>query len=295
MPADAPGKPPWYFQIATKLLGSEIRGSYRYLSLLSRLGLLNRSALFALPDGSALAAPLSWPGIAHADVFEAYEPDAIRMVGSAISNANSPVCFIDCGADIGAYTRLLLTHTDNIDTIIGIEPNTSAISFLKANLSDSRTESRVIHGAISNFSGFGKLTAPEGTVSSHAHFLEPSAEPTELHVYRLDELDLGTPATIAMKIDVEGEELKVLEGATQALRTAEQFVVQIEAHPEVCERVGLEPTDLIRYLQEIKPCEVWACIEKTRKVFEVKDVDTPFFDQCDKGEIHDLIFISKTV
>jgi len=294
MTALSTGTPPWYFQIATKLLGSKVRGGYRYLKLLGRMGWLNRSATFVLPDGSTLTAPLTWPGIAHADIFETYEPDAIKMMGQAIDKAKTPICFIDCGADIGVYSRLLMTHTGKIKTIVAIEPNASAIPFLESNLSDAESACRVIHGAISNFSGFGKLIAPAGTVSSHALFLKASSEPTELNVHRIDDLEIERPATIAMKIDVEGEELKVLEGALETLRTAEHFILQVEAHPEVCQRVGLEPMELIHFLKKIKPCEVWACIEKTRQVFEVKDMDTPFFDQFDKDEIHDLIFISAT-
>lgn len=286
-------KPPWYFQIATKLLGSEIRGAYRYLKLLDRLGLLNRSATFELPDGSALAAPLNWPGIAHTDVFKTYEPDAIQKVAKALRAAEAPISFIDCGADIGTYTRLLLTHTENIDSFIAIEPNRSAALFLEMNLSNYALKHRIISGAVSNFSGYGKLVAPDGEASSHAYFLEPSPEETDLEVYRIDQLDLGTPGTVAMKIDVEGEEFNVLQGATETLQGAKQFVLQIEAHPEVCNRVGLEPTELIRFLTSIKPCETWACIEKTREVFEVKDVNTPFFEQFDKGHIHDLIIISQ--
>ena len=245
-----------------------------------------------MPDGTAFFAPLNWPGIAHKDVFHAYEPDAIEKMAEAIKQAKSRVSFVDCGADIGAYTRLLLVYADNIDFVTCIEPNAASTEFLERNLSQTKVESRVILSAVSNFEGFGELVAPEGSNSNHAYFLQPSEAPTDLKVLMIDQLDLGTAKTIAMKIDVEGEEFNVLQGATQTLRNADQFILQIEVHPDVCRRVGFEPLELIQFLNEMKPCKVWACIEKTREVFEVWDFKTSFFEQFDETQIHDLVIVS---
>jgi hypothetical protein len=87
-----------------------------------------------------------------------------------------------------------------------------------------------------------------------------------------------------MKIDVEGLELDVIEGAEETLRRVQGFVVALEANRNVVERSGIETSDILRKLYSIRPC-TFQVAEETGQV----DFDRPFFDQFRTRAVYNVV------
>ena len=107
----------------------------------------------------------------------------------------------------------------------------------------------------------------------------------------IDQLEIPSNATLALKIDVEGEELNVLEGAAAALRCCKGFIVQFEAHPDVMARTGLDPSRCLALLQAHGATRYAAFCELTGERYEGLTPERPFFEQVRGGEIYDVIAI----
>ncbi|TNE57087.1 MAG: FkbM family methyltransferase [Alphaproteobacteria bacterium] len=285
-------KLPFLFKLASCLAGRKIRGAYRIYHSALRLNDAQAIYPFTLPDKTTLWAPLDWPGIIHPQVFARYEPDAIEAFSNLANQTGCPVHLIDCGADIGVFTRLTMCQLDNLSSITAIEPNPRSYAILEKNLSETELPTRAICGAVSNFSGYGRLVAPKSDTHAHAMYIEESAGPTQTPICRIDDLDLPPGDTIAMKVDVEGAETKVLMGAQRTLKEAAHFVLQIEAHPQVCRRTGSDPVEFLQLISEIRPVTCTAFVEKTRARYEVTDFQTPLFEQLDNNNIYDLVLHS---
>jgi FkbM family methyltransferase len=292
MGATACTAPPWWFEFAAERINADKRGGWALMKVFQSLGLLRHSASFQLPDGSEILLPLGWPGAQAADVFDRYEPDAIAHFAESITALPHPVTLIDCGADVGVFCRILLGKLahETLDRLIAIEPNPNSFPLLRQNL--DRPDATLTFAAVSDRSGFGRLTAPDYSDGDHAKFLEISDTETDLPVVTIDEIDIQTDASIALKIDVEGAELDTLRGAVKTLRAAPGFTIQVEAHPDVAKRTGIDPIEFIRFANAIRPCHWRAHVEKTRQAFEISDIDAPFFDQVSSDHIYDIVITS---
>lgn len=122
---------------------------------------------------------------------------------------------IDVGANRGIYTKIMLTRTRNV---ICIEPNPENSRVLERVFGK---DVRVVTGAASNRNmdvvlripdvSSGYATIEEGNLSFSDAF-----KTIRVKAFRIDDLKLENVSFI--KIDVEGHELSVLEGALEMLK-----------------------------------------------------------------------------
>ena len=70
----------------------------------------------------------------------------------------------------------------------------------------------------------------------------------EIQIRRLDEIKL--PKIDYIKIDAEGYEIKVLQGA-EGLITRDEPYIHVEVKQKILERHGLSAVDIDRYFEEI--------------------------------------------
>jgi FkbM family methyltransferase len=181
--------------------------------------------------------------------IQSYETDVITKMASAIGKMPAPVTFVDCGADIGLFS-LRLASFCSLPELIAIEPDPEAYAWLEHNLRP--VHGRTIHCAVADYTGKGRLAFPDYYPGApHAQFLVPD-ERGSIPVTRIDDLGLGDGA-LALKIDVEGGELAVLKGASDAIRRARSVAIAFEAHPQVIERTGVDVIQCLEFLNQLRP------------------------------------------
>jgi FkbM family methyltransferase len=138
-----------------------------------------------------------------------YELDTQQVLAQIVRPGM--ICY-DCGANAGYFTLLMSVLTGPSGKVLAFEPDPSNVRHLDEHLRVNRIENAVVYPiALSNSDG---ITRFEGN-GSMGHI---SAE-GELSVKcrRLDSLQLPPPDV--MKIDVEGAEADLLDGADELLRS----------------------------------------------------------------------------
>jgi FkbM family methyltransferase len=269
-----------------------MRGGYRLLSLTRRLGMLDRVVRYRIADDMTLDVPISRPenAGARADVFR-YQTEMIDDLVATVTSMSGPVTFIDCGADIGLVSVLVAARCpDRVEAILAIEPNEAARRILDVNLRRLPCATRAYGAAVSDFNGRGKLAAPPYDSSDHALYLVPAAD-GDVDVITVDDLPIPPRRAIVMKLDVEGAEHAALRGAKQTLLGAAEFAVSLEAHPRVTERTGIDPIEVVRFLEGLRPCSV-----RTSEFPDIRiSTAQPFFSQVPDSGLRGLTILCRTL
>jgi hypothetical protein len=78
-----------------------------------------------------------------------------------------------------------------------------------------------------------------------------------------------------LKIDVEGQELQVIQGATNLIKQAEDVAVLLEIHPEVLKQTSTTAEQLFSELEKIRGFE-WSVPKLQNQVI---DRSHDFFEQ----------------
>ncbi|MGD2181245.1 FkbM family methyltransferase [Lusitaniella coriacea] len=145
---------------------------------------------------------------------------------------------LDIGANIGYMTSIMAHRTGEGGRVIGFEPNPEVYEELRQNLAQWQEEKgwnwielRAI--ALSNKIGVGTLGIPSQN-RGMAAILETETVPGQqtytVTTQTLDSFWKSSDTIGVLKIDVEGHELKVFEGATQLLRQQKIRDILFEEH-----------------------------------------------------------------
>jgi FkbM family methyltransferase len=178
-----------------------------------------------------------------------YEAAMIGLFCSRISRMKDGVLF-DCGADIGIFSSAICARSQAISSVIAFEPNGDAFPYLEKNIAALPLQGEAVGCAVANFIGSGKLESPGYDQDHTARFLVPGEGP--ISVTTVDSFG-NFGRSIAIKLDVEGGEIAVLQGARETIRSASTCVIAIEAHPQVAKRTGRDPVECLRFLESIRP------------------------------------------
>lgn len=286
-------RPSLAFRFGRACLSLDIPGAWRFYRTFLHRHIRGKAAPFPLADGTSLVLPLTWPGLITGRGTEGYEPDAIGAFTAAVAHLGPAVTLIDCGADVGVFSRLVLARTANISQVIAFEPNPDPFELLEQNLRGRpRITMQLRRSAVSATKGTAWLALdPDADHDHGAHLAAATGAGIETEVETIDGIAGHDSGPIALKIDVEGEELNVLRGAAKTLARAAAFVVQLEAHPEVASRSGVEPGECLRLLRSLGATMFAAYCERTRESLTTIDPEQRFFLQADPGEIYDVVAI----
>ena len=154
--------------------------------------------------------------------------------------------FYDIGANVGAYTILAGLHV-GCETF-SFEPHPVTFAHLKRNVALGHKESNVFlyNIGLSSEEGKIKFTSDQDTVNHVA--LPDELNVIEVHVSRLDDLNISQPSVI--KIDVEGFELEVIKGGMNTLSSDRLQVVIIELNGSG-RRYGYSDSDVDQVLRDL--------------------------------------------
>jgi FkbM family methyltransferase len=239
---------PLMLRMARSMQRSHIRGASFLMRRLCDLGMFNVIAEYEV-GRVRFSVPLYRIKWDLWDV-ENYEAKLIHAFCRAIAPLHGVVLF-DCGADIGTFTSLVCSRTEQINRIVAFEPNPDVHEFLKVNLSNIAIPSEIVPKGVSSFSGSGRLERPGYDPSSdHARFLVPGDGPIE--VTKIDSMNVRG-GHIAIKLDIEGGEFEALKGAVETVTAARECVITLEAHPLVARRTEQDPVECLRFLDSLRP------------------------------------------
>lgn len=143
--------------------------------------------------------------------------------------------FLDVGAHHGLYSLLASNKVGRNGRVVAFEPSTRERRKLLRHLILNGCENVIVESsALCNQIGYGSLFIVDGRETGCNSLRRPAVpEDTHIELVRLETLDhymemagIGHPDLI--KLDVEGAELQVFEGATKVLQSRTRPIVMCE-------------------------------------------------------------------
>lgn len=159
-------------------------------------------------------------------LYGAWESWNIRQAKKFSELEKKNDVFIDVGANLGAYT---LNLSDHFRKIVSFEPLPVASHILRANVMINNIKNcNIVDKAVGNFNGKAVLNLdPKDTGKSSLIKKENHLGEYEVDIVTLDSYFSNFRDISMIKIDVEGSELEVLEGAKLILNK-QHPIIQFE-------------------------------------------------------------------
>lgn len=175
--------------------------------------------------------------------YGSFEEQELQQV---MNNLKSRSVFFDVGANVGLYSLMVANNFIDMD-IYSFEPLPETMKELRENLKENNLHGNSIHliqSAISNYDGFVNITSD---LHSSNYITTPDSKINHLSVpcttidifvknNNIKKLDF-------IKIDVEGKEDLVLEGAMDSLRKFKPILLieLIEKNKDFLDRISATP------------------------------------------------------
>lgn len=181
--------------------------------------------------------------------FQGYEHALTAWLVQRLDAAGSDGVFVDVGANLGWYS-LQAARRDSVARVVAIEPELGNHQLLRTNIERNRLGPKV--HAIACAAGAGPGLAmlhsyKPSNLGKHSLAVDHGRGGGWVGVEALDtlldRLGLGDAPIAAIKIDVEGYEPQVLQGAKRAL--ARTGALLIELSPDLSRQGGLDLPSMI--------------------------------------------------
>ncbi len=149
---------------------------------------------------------------AGAQIWDPLEREALNT--AIQSQTEPPFVFLDVGANVGLYSLYVNAYAQRANRaaqIIAIEPGVETCSRLEANIAANNANIQIIRAAVSDEPGTGFLGGGE-TNRGEAKLSAQSSETERVVIDTLPRIarTLGIIRIDAMKVDIEGHDLKAL-------------------------------------------------------------------------------------
>ncbi len=165
--------------------------------------------------------------------------------------------FIDVGANVGVYTAMALARGGGEATVVCFEPHTESRQFLErtvdANLDGRGGDMRVIicPGAAADFCGRSAIYENPDNKGDNRLYPNPMCrECGTTEVVTIDDFcfQRGITTVDILKIDVQGYEAKVINGARGIIANTQNCILMLEFWPDGLARSGTCPREFILQL-----------------------------------------------
>ena len=184
--------------------------------------------------------------------YEEYETELFRR------SIGPGMIVVDVGANIGYYTLIAAKETGEGGKVYAFEPESHNYELLVKNIDANGYRNVVpIRKAVSNRTGCAKLFLDKINLGAHS-FAEDNLVPgnaigrsgiLEVETVALDHFIPDGRVDI-IKIDTQGAEGLVLEGARNILRTSSNLKIFMEFWPAGLRSVGSDPLPLLNEVQD---------------------------------------------
>lgn len=175
---------------------------------------------------------------------ENYEPELTIF----LSRLSPGDVVVDVGANLGIYTLLAAARVQPTGRIIALEPTPTTCRYLRQSVNLNSFENvSVIQAGLGAHRGIASLTTHPD--SSRNSLVTDGRNRGGVTILPLDEVVEGAAVTkvTCLKIDVEGMEGAVLEGAARTLRLHRPWIL-VEMNAGAAESAGLDPDSARRQL-----------------------------------------------
>jgi FkbM family methyltransferase len=221
---------------------------------------------------------------AHLYLFGSYELPTIRHIRSFLTPG--AVC-IDVGAQMGYLSLAMATSAGRQTAVHAFEPEDINAARFRENMALNNIQNVQLHReAVSNIEGtlhlFLSKTANAGTHSTLYNERTVTEESIQIPATTLDAFARATnlPRLDLIKVDVEGAEFEVIQGADSVLRTYRPRVIL-----ELCDRLQIERGLSSRQIKEFM-------VERDYSAYTIADDGTPIPSGLDDPHINDnVLFI----
>ena len=230
--------------LLVRTLGRAVLGKERFDRLIDRTGLhelKNRSwrASLMLPDGNVLLYRPQDPSVVD-EVYgrDVYGRERIPTGGTVV----------DAGAHIGAFTLMAARRVGPAGRVLSFEPSPGTQEVLRSNVRfNGLSWVKIFPAALADASGTAPFYVASATAESpFSDTLTPlpGRAQVEVPVRRLDDVlaEEGITSVDLLKMDVEGAELRLLEGASKTLARTQRVVMEVH-------RPRVDPAEVRRRLE----------------------------------------------
>jgi FkbM family methyltransferase len=171
-----------------------------------------------------------------------YEPE---VWNSFLSQVTAGDLFVDVGANLGLYA---IAAAKRGARVVAFEPDPNVARQLRWLARFNRVKVRTVQALVGSQPGTAPLAMRSSPVSGNTDLqLAPRTRYAAVPVVPLDDVLVGEHVTV-LKIDVEGAELEVLQGARRILQTVR--VLLVELHPDALSLRGHNVDDVAELLAQ---------------------------------------------
>ncbi|HLL29390.1 MAG TPA: FkbM family methyltransferase [Allosphingosinicella sp.] len=181
--------------------------------------------------------------------LSAYEP----VTQASVEDRLGPgMVVIDVGAHIGYFSLLSAKLVGESGRVHAFEPSDENLSYLKANVALNNRRNVEVYPYAAGAERAQRSFHITG--SSDSHGLHPHPNTTTLETVEVTQVPLDeivTGRVDAVKIDVEGAELSVLDGMARILSENPELTLWVEWMPACMRNAGYDPAELPERLRSL--------------------------------------------
>jgi FkbM family methyltransferase len=200
---------------------------------------------------------------------QSYEPYTVQLFEEMVRPGAT---VLDIGANVGYFSLVAARQVGAQGRVYAFEPGPDNFALLLRNIEINKLANiTAVPKAVSNESKTTTLTLAE-LPDQHSLFAPPTVAATgtiPIQCVAVDDFLAGQTVDV-IKIDVEGNELRALDGMRQTVMKSTALVMFVEFNPASFRQAGVQPEDLISKLQGLG-FELRVIEEDTRSLTRITD------------------------